>query len=250
MEYAQQSTLLSNKELETIQRTQFMALRIIFGAPWNTSKTAMAKLACLESAKCRNQLLNATFVNARINQDNVRHPTVVRMKKLENKKGSLINKWLQKNKFIKRIRETEHYTAEKLKIKYEDISNTQFGSSNVSKGILVPKNIKQSSILKWRDVEDANRKRHIIRWRLGRIAYHQRCMNCSESVELSRKHALECTGMEEFIANVFTDVQMTEGTLSLDNVLNHHYQSNDETSLRTIYTIITNITSMCYNIQV
>ena len=57
-------------------------------------------------------------------------------------------------------------------------------------------------------------------------------------------------GMDEFIANVFTDVQMTEGTLSLDNVLNHHYQSNDETSLRTIYTIITNITSMCYNIQV
>ena len=57
-------------------------------------------------------------------------------------------------------------------------------------------------------------------------------------------------GSHAKVRETFTDVQMAEGTLSLEIVLNHHYQSNDETSLRTIYTIITNITSMCYNIQV
>jgi hypothetical protein len=75
------------------------------------------------------------------------------MIKLENKKGSLINKWLQKNKIMKRIRETESYQAEKLQIKHQEFSN----------------------------------------------------------------------------------------------VLNHYYQSNEEISLRSINT---NITSMCYNIQV
>ena len=88
MEYAQQSTLLGKKELDLIQRNQFLALRIIFGVPWNTSKTAMVKLACLESAKFRNLLLNASFVNDRLYQEENSNPTTVRMKELEKKQGS------------------------------------------------------------------------------------------------------------------------------------------------------------------
>jgi len=47
MEYALQVTILPSKLLDILQRTQFMALRIIYGASWNTSKAELAKLSCL-----------------------------------------------------------------------------------------------------------------------------------------------------------------------------------------------------------
>jgi hypothetical protein len=81
--------------------------QIIFGVPWNTSQTAMVKLACLESAKCRNLLLKAAFVKDRLYQEENSNPTTVRMKELEREQGSLIHFWLQKNNLIDRLRGAE-----------------------------------------------------------------------------------------------------------------------------------------------
>jgi len=242
-----QLVLLSKRELDLIQRTHHMALRIIFGVPWNASKTAMSKLACLESAKCRNLLLNASFVNNRLSKEDTRNPTCNRMKELRNKSGSLIKSWFSKNKFIKKLREAESYKAEKFKIKHEDIKKASFGATAVSDAIIVPMVLKHSAILKWTNVEDAKMKKNIIRWRLGRIAFHQACTNCNGSAELSRKHALECTRMNELITEVYTDVNMEEGFLSIDNVLNSHYKNVSITTLSMLDTIISNISSMCNN---
>ena len=117
----------------------------------------------------------------------------------------------------------------------------------MSDAIIVPKDLKHSAILKWINVEDAKMKKNIIRWRLGRIAFHQACTNCIESAELSRKHALECTRMNELITEVYTDVNMEEGFLSIDNVLNFHYKNVSITTLSMLDTIISNISSMCNN---
>ena len=161
-------------------------------------------------------VLNAAFVRDRLYQEENSNPTTVRMKELERKQGSLIHFWLQKNNLIDRLRGAEKVKIEKLKIKYKDISESNFGATGISDGILVNKNLKHSTILRWKDAEDAKIKRNIIRWRLGRIAYHQQCKNCNESAELSRKHALECTRMNELITEVYTDVNMEEGFLSID----------------------------------
>ena len=75
MEYAQQTSIISKAGLDSIQRNQFMALRIIFGITWHTSKTAMIRLACLESAECRNLILNANFVKDRLDQEGSTNPT-------------------------------------------------------------------------------------------------------------------------------------------------------------------------------
>ena len=58
--------------------------------------------------------------------------------------------------------------TEKLKIKYKDISESNFGATRISNGIMVKKNLKHSTILRWKDEEDAKIKRNIIRWRLGK----------------------------------------------------------------------------------
>jgi hypothetical protein len=247
MEYAQQTTLLGQKELDLIQKNQFLALRIIFGAPWNTSKTAMVKLACLESAKCRNLLLNAAFVKDRLYQEENSNPTMIRMKELEKQRGSLIHFWLQKNDLIDRLRGAQKIQAEKLKIKYKDISESNFGATGISNGIMVKKNLKLSTILIWKNAEDANIKRNIIRWRLGRIAYHQICKNC-ESAELSRKHALECSRTNQLIKDVFREINQEEESLPLDNVLNHYISNTSESIFRSLDMIINNITSLCHGV--
>ena len=208
----------------------------------------MVKLACLESAKCRNLLLNASFVNDRLYQEENSNPTTVRMKELEKKQGSLIRFWLQENDLIARLRGAQKVQTEKLKIKYKDISESNFGATRIRNGIMVKKNLKHSTILRWKDAEDAKIKRNIIRWRLGRIAYHQQCKNCNESAELSRKHALECSRTNQSIKDIFHEINQEEESLSLDTVLNHYISNTSESIFRSLDMIINNITSLCHGI--
>ena len=49
MEYGMQVNLYSKHNLETFEKTQQLALRIAYGVPWNTSKTALKRLSCLET---------------------------------------------------------------------------------------------------------------------------------------------------------------------------------------------------------
>ena len=54
--------------------------------------------------------------------------------------------------------------------------------------------------------------------------------------------------MNELITEDYTDVNMEEGFLSIDNVLNSHYRKISITTLIMLDTIISNISSMCNNI--
>ena len=113
---------------------------------------------------------------------------------------------------------------------------------------MVKKNLKHSTILRWKDAEDAKIKRNIIRWRLGRIVYHQQCKNCNEAAELSRKHALECSRTNQSIKDIFHEINQEEESLSLDTVLNHYISNTSESIFRSLDMIINTITSLCHGI--
>ncbi|MEY3312427.1 MAG: hypothetical protein RL348_1776 [Bacteroidota bacterium] len=247
MEYAIQGVLLAKAEIDLMQRTQFLALRIILGTTWNTSKSAMAKLACLESMECRNLILNASYVSKTLKKEDRTNPTFNLMNELKTKGKSLIGKWIHKNKFIERLQQSENIKEDIHKIKYENVSRSNFGATAVSDSIVIPNTLQHSSILKWKDSQDAIQKRQVIKWRLGRIAYHQMCLNC-ESKELSRKHALKCAGIDDFIAEKFKNFERDEEHLSLDKLLNHYYSTTSKELISIFASIIANIKWTCLNI--
>ena len=41
-------------------------------------------------------------------------------------------------------------------------------------------------------------KKKLMHWRLGRVAYHQNCLNCHQET-LSRKHAVICSGIDQIL---------------------------------------------------
>ena len=61
-------------------------------------------------------------------------------------------------------------------------------------------NLRRSSVLSWDGMEDAKIKLELIQWRLGRVAFHQDCRRCGGS--LSRKHAVICSGAEDFLSSL------------------------------------------------
>ena len=62
LEYGMQIHLYEGKVLNEFEKTQFLALRILYGVSWNTSKNGLKRLSCIESMQCRNEILNAKFI--------------------------------------------------------------------------------------------------------------------------------------------------------------------------------------------
>jgi hypothetical protein len=92
------------------------------------------------------------------------------------------------------MKEREKCLKKKIKaIRYENISQENLGYTRISDAINVEKTLEHSEILKWNGLEDKEIKQDLLQWRLGRIAFHQVCKKCGQ--ELSRAHALECSGV-------------------------------------------------------
>ncbi len=133
--------------------------------------------------------------------------------------------------------------AEIKHIRYENVILSKGGSTNISSAIHVDKNLKHSSILKWKGVEDAMIKKELIRWRLGRIAFHQNCECCNR--ELSRKHALICSGGEFYLENEFEEVEIPSSNTILDAILNYYSINGKDEIWKKLYNVIQNIKRVC-----
>ena len=118
-------------------------------------------------------------------------------------------------------------------IRLENIEQDELGHTNVSSAIPVNKNLARSAILSWTGIKDMTTKLELIQWRLGRIAFHQRCHRCEES--LSRKHAVICSGAEAFLESKFPDIDAPASQTILDAILNHSFTKNDESIYLTVF---------------
>jgi hypothetical protein len=220
MEYGMQAHLYGSSDIQMFEKTQQLALRVAFGVPWNTSKTALKKLSCLESMKCRNLLLNARFVRPIILGQRPLVPASELFHTVLKKRKSLAFKWKLGNPYIARL---THVSDKSLKtvikeIRYESVVQENFGLTGVSDAIAVHKSLKHSAILYWDGVQDAQVKQELIQWRLGRLAYHQECGRCQG--DLSRKHAVLCSGAEDFLLQEFPDLEIPAVHTVIDSLLN------------------------------
>ena len=245
MEYGMQAHLYSSSNIQMFEKTQHLALRIAYGVPWNTSKTALKKLSCLESMKCRNQLLNARFVRPLLLEQLPDLPAFEIFHAVEKKRKSLAFKWKMGNPYIARL---THANDKRIKclikdIRYENIVQENFGLTGVSDAIAVHKSLKHSAILRWDGLQDAETKQELIQWRLGRIAYHQACGRCN--CDLSRKHAVICSGAEDYLLQEFPDLEIPTVYTVIDSLLNTNLLKGSNVIWRTIHEAIKGIRRTC-----
>ena len=139
------------------------------------------------------------------------------------------NQYIKQNEFF---RDLENISQDSIlfrkiqEIRRRDILDSKKGcksstkaSTRVSDSIPVEKSLKLSSILFWKNEEEGELKRNLIRWRLGRIAYHQECLNCNRE-NLSRKHAVLCSGVDQELLEKYEEVETFYSQNILDTLLN------------------------------
>ena len=106
-------------------------------------------------------------------------------------------------------------------IRYENISQDTLGHTNISDAIVVLPSLLHSDIMKWNGIEDAKVKQELIQWRLGRVAFHQRCQVCFEVLSIS--HAVICSGAEDYILEKFPQVTRSYSNTIIDDILNFYF---------------------------
>ena len=245
MEYGMQINLYKKADLDLFEKTQQLALRIAYGVPWNTSKTALKRLSCLESIRTRNHLLNIRFLWKLKFDADQSLPAFSSFQQCNQSPGSFTFSWKRENRFYHRLisLEPKALSKEIKVIRFEDIDQDELGHTNVSSAIKVFPNLRRSSILSWNGMEDAKIKLELIQWRLGRVAFHQDCHHCGGS--LSRKHAVICSGAEDFLSSTFLDVDIPQSNTLIDSILNQFFFKNDSAVNAAVYEAIQGIRKTC-----
>ena len=121
--------------------------------------------------------------------------------------------------------------------------------TRVSDSVPVDKNLKLSSILFWKNEEEGEIKRNLIRWRLGRIAFHQECLNCNRE-SLSRKHAVLCSGVDQELYEKYEEVETFYSQNILDTLLNKYMYGNHISVWKDITWAINQIQKLCVGFTV
>ena len=245
MEYGMQVNIYKKCEIQMFEKAQQLSLRIAYGVPWNTSKTALKRLSCLESMECRNLLLNARFIRPLLLGTFATIPASRLFNSVLKQKGSLAHKWNLCNHYLeqlKRVSEKSMKTTIK-QIRYENIVQDNLGHTNISDAIAVDKSLKHSAILYWEGTEDAKVKQELILWRLGRVAFHQVCNRCNG--DLSRKHAVICSGAEDYILQQLPHFTLPPVNTIIDEVLNRHLIKGTQAIWSTLFEAIQGLRRTC-----
>ena len=195
--------------------------------------------------ECRNLLLNARFVRP-FNLDTFGSTPASRLyKTVLKQKGSLAHKWNLCNHYLEQLKHTSNETLKMTikQIRYENIVQDNLGHTNISDAIHVDKSIRHSAILYWKGIEDAKIKQELILWRLGRIAFHQVCKRCNGA--LSRKHAVICSGAEEYILEQLPQIELLTVNTIIDEVLNSHLIKGTQAIWKILFDAIQGIRRTC-----
>ena len=233
-EYGLQVKIFERADLDLLEASQLKATRVLLQLPWNCSIQGIRRLFCLESMQCRNKILNAKFLrNAKMLKENMQISRLV--DQASNNAKSLYRHFLKRNEQIRDLqlitRDSDLYRKVK-EIRRMDIIDSKKGfrstsktSTRVSDSIPVSKSLTLSSILFWKSEAEGEILRNLVRWRLGRIAFHQECLNCSRE-KLSRKHAVLCSGVDDILFNKYEEIESFQARNILDTLLNKYMYGN------------------------
>jgi hypothetical protein len=218
MEYGTPVELLPSKTIDSMQKAQNEALRIVFSAGSNTSIGALHSLTAIPPIKTRNSELNAKFFSRVMNRkEKTLIGDAVQNAKNRNIQNSFWSK-CKSNPFWGND-EIEFQITDNKKIlsrRHQAICSFRRYGNNVAASIAVQENCKPNKLIQASWLE-RKVQRNIIQWRLGRVAFHQDC--CCGS-EVSRKHGLECSGVEQKIRRKYPGLVLyNDSTNILDNLL-------------------------------
>ena len=257
-EYGMQVKILEKAELDIIESAQLKASRILLQLPWNCSIQGIRRLFCMESMQCRNKILNAKFLrNAKTLKENLQIARLINF--ASNNSKSVYREYFKRNEYIRQLenisRESE--LIGKIKdIRRNDILDSKKGcksttrtSTRISDSIPVSKSLKLSSILFWKSEDDGEILRNLLRWRLGRIAFHQECLNCNRE-NLSRKHAVLCSGVDQALFEKYEEVESFYSQNILDTLLNKYMYGNHFSIWKDISWAITQIQKLCLGFSI
>ena len=253
-EYGFQVKILEQTELDILESAQLKAARILLQLPWNCSIQAIRRLFCLESMQCRNKILNAKFLRClKTLKENLQISRLFTY--ASNYCKSIYKEFIKRNEFIRDIEQISKESELKKKIKEirrSDILDSKKGcksttkaSTRISDTIPVSKSLQLSSILFWNNEEDGEIQRNLIRWRLGRVAFHQNCLNCNQE-NLSRKHAVLCSGVDQALLDkYYEEIESFYSQNIMDTLLNKYMFNSYSEIWKDISWAITQIQKVC-----
>ena len=252
-EYGFQVKILEKSNLDILEGAQLKASRILLQLPWNCSIQGIRRLFCMESMQCRNKILNAKFIRSlKILKENLQISRLVHY--ASNYSKSIYREYFKQNEYIRELESISTSSALSIKIKEirrNDILDSKKGcksttrtSTRISDSIPVSKSLKLSSILFWKTEEDGEILRNLVRWRLGRIAFHQQCLNCNRE-NLSRKHAVLCSGVDQALFDKYEETESFYSQNILDTLLNKYMFGINTIIWKDISWAITQIQKLC-----
>jgi hypothetical protein len=270
MEYGISLRILQPELIQQLQKAQNMALRTMFSVPQHTSCNAMMKIAMVPPMKFRNQILNVGFACRLNNSNDAKRPPVKLFRnQIQNRnkktlahsalKNPLWNRAKKESQlrnrltYLPRERKTglkAYTTEEKRVLQHRAIKVLDEESDNIA-GTLV---IEDTDGI--RDVIKVGRcpKKELItilRWLLGTITRHEECKKCNQ--ELTRKHAIECSGAREFLQEKFPEIQeppIQKRFTLLDNILNRYRnRKKDIDFYHNVYLAIAKIYVECHGFE-
>jgi hypothetical protein len=94
-----------------------------------------------------------------------------------------------------------------------------FEDATIEKLAIVPPDLKHSAIMSWNGFEDATINKELLKWRLGRVVFHQECQVCHNT--LTRQNAVICSNVDYELAERFPEVRQSYSNTIIDDILNH-----------------------------
>jgi len=252
-EYGLQLKIMDTAVMDIVEAAQLKASRILLQLPWNCSIQAIRRLFCLESMQCRNKILNAKFFRSMHRLED--YPQITQLVQIiSNETKSVYKDCLKKNECIRDLESTSNQSELRgmvKSIRRSDILDAKKGcksstkpSTRISDSIPIAKSLKLSSILFWTNEEDGEIQRKLVRWRLGRVAFHQECLNCNGE-SLSRKHATLCSGIDQVLFDKYEEIESFYSQNILDTLLNKYMFGNHISIWKDIAWAITQIQNLC-----
>jgi hypothetical protein len=245
LEYGMGLRILPSNELKIVQRVQNLALRTMTSQFSKTSSNALMKLYHVEPMKFRNEKLNVKFtvgMNNAYTQGSIPAVKIWHQGLQGNQpKDSLIARaiknplWAGAQKInhlitpLVRGAVTEspklaaYTTGEFAKLQHKSYCDLDHGLQNVAAHLQVEPGEPYRHCLRPGVLSCRLQRVSIIHWIVGIIARHQICKNCDRQVELSRRHAVVCSGALGFLMINYPDDFDVEGEIDeLTQVMNKH----------------------------
>jgi hypothetical protein len=193
--------VLTEEVLKKYQQFQNYALRYLFSVGNKTSIAALHVLSRVESMKERNYELNARWIAALLTKKE-HHPAGKLYSWLcNNNIGYCNNSCLpdevrNKNPIsLVDVDENEYDNLFRERRK-EELLEWQSRGGSVVRALPKVENMQIPYSLQLAGLWSREEMNIIIKWKLGRLASHQRCIKCNNTTTVSRHHFWECSQKE------------------------------------------------------